>query len=415
MARTSFFDLDAAARSQGSRILVSLLATLAICSAPQAEASPLSFLSEGFGIAQSPHESREKAMGEAGMASITKQGLSIANPSRTAFHDKTSFTATADGDVDYLQDPETSNRTSTFIIPAIGLNFSLRKYGHFALFYRQRFHRNYSFTPLNPFQEDAVASFSAEGGLYEAAFTYAVAPIPSLALGLGYHYYMGRERLIEPTEFTGNPRNSELHNGEDLEGDTLFTRSSGGLPSLSMTVRQPKFSLALVGALGATLEQEGKRSITHLISNQKWSGTKDLPWSISGGGAFKPVSNQTVVADFAWESWEDDGSGILNPAYRLGIGYEFQGKGGIYEPYLRKVAYRGGLGMERLYLEETDLYFLTAGTGLPLGRRGSLLDFAIKYGHRGSAKNNLWSEDFVKLSLSLTGVGNWGQPVRKRR
>lgn len=395
--------------------LISVLATLALSSALHAETSPLSIHPEGFGIGQSPHGSRERAMGEAGMASVTKQGISIANPSRTAWHDKTSFTATADGDIDWLQDDLTSNRSSTFLIPSIGLNFSLRKFGHLGLFYRQRFHRNFSFTPLVPLREDAVQTFSTEGGLYEAAFTYAFSPIPSLALGLGYHYYMGRERLIEKAKFTDDPSSNDLYDGEDLEGDTLFTRSQGGLPSLSATFRQPKFSLSMVGALGTSLDQKGKRSITRLVTNQQWTETKDLPWSVSGGVAFKPVSNQTWVADFSWESWEEDSSGLLNPAYRLGLGYEFQGKGGVYEPYLRKLAFRGGLGMERLYLEETNLYFLTAGSGLPLGRRGSLLDFAIKYGHRAAAKNNLWSEDFVKLSISLTGVGNWGQPVRKRR
>lgn len=380
----------------------------------RAETSPLSFHEEGFGIALSPHGGRERAMGEAGMASITKQGLSIANPSRTAWHDKTSFTVTADGDVDYLRDDVTSNRSATFLIPAIGLNFSLRKFGHLAFYYRQAYHRNYSFTPLSPLSPDAVQSFSAEGGLYEASVTYALAPIPSLAVGLGYHYHLGRERLIEPARFSGDTANEDTFNGEDME-DTLSTRSQGGHPSLSATFRRPNFSIALNGVLGSTLDLNGRRSITRLISNQKWEGEKDLPWSLAGGLAVKAGSNQTMVADFAWEAWESDTSGILNPGFRAGVGYEYQGRAGMYEPYLRKLAYRGGLGFERLYLEETDLYFLTLGSGMPLGRRGSLLDFAIKYGHRGSLKNNLWSEDFIKLSISLTGVGNWGQPVRKRK
>lgn len=353
-------------------------------------------------------------MGEAGMASITKQGLSIANPSRTAWHDKTSFSVLADGDVDYLQDDLTSNRSATFLIPSIGLNFSLRKFGHLALFYRQAYHRNYSFTPLVPLSPNAVQSFSAEGGLYEASVTYALAPIPSLALGLGYHYHMGRERFIEPALFSGDSTESTAFNDEEM-ADTLSVRSHGGYPSLSATFRRPKFSVALRGALGTTLDLDTRRSITHLVSNQEWESEKDLPWSMAGGLALKPSDNQTVVADFAWEAWETDASGLLNPAFRAGVGYEYQGRAGIYERYLRKLAYRGGLGFERLYLEESNLYFLTLGSGMPLGRRGSLLDFAIKYGHRSSVKNNLWSEDFVKLSVSLTGVGNWGQPVRKRK
>lgn len=380
-----------------------------------AESSPLSIHREGFGIAVSPHSVREKAMGEAGIASITKQGLSIANASRTAFHDKTSFSALADGDIDWLQDDLTSNRSTTFLIPAVSLNFSLKRFGHLALYYRQRFHRNYNLTLLEPERADAVQAFTAEGGLYEAAVTYAFAPIPSLALGVGFHYSMGRERLIESATFTDDPDSPDLYNGENLTGDTLISRSSGGNPSLSVTYRRPTFSVALAGALGTELEVKTHRSITNLIADQKSSATKDLPWTLAAGVAYKPVPNQTVVADFAWEAWDDADSDLLNPAFRLGGGYEFQGRGGQYEPYFRKLAFRGGIGLEREYLDESNLYFLTMGLGMPLGRRGSLLDFAFKYGHRSVEKNNLWTEDYLKLSVALTGVGSWGQPVRKRR
>jgi hypothetical protein len=44
-----------------------------------------------------------------------------------------------------------------------------------------------------------------------------------------------------------------------------------------------------------------------------------------------------------------------------------------------------------------------------------MLDIALKYGHRGGLENNLWTEDFLKVSATLTGVSVWGQPIRKRR
>jgi hypothetical protein len=387
------------------------MVTGATLSIPHAEFSPLSIHSEGFGLGVTGYTSRERAMGEAGMASVTKQGLSIPNPSRTAFHDKTSFTATFDSDIDYIQDDVTSNRASTFILPSIGMNFQSRTFGNLGLFYHQRFHRNFSFSPLSPDNQTAVQSFHAEGGIYDLALTYAYAPLPFLALSVGYHFLLGRERLINTTRFGGDT----LSNGLDLTGDTLSTRSNGSFPSLSMTLRRKTFSVALSGALGATLEQKHQRSVTNLQSNRSWNTDRDLPWSAGLGLAFKPNSRQTVVADFAMEAWDAAGSTILNPSFRVGSGYEFQGIGSTYDAYYRKLAYRGGLGYERLYLEETDQYYLTAGAGMPLGRRGNLMDIALKYGHRGSLKNNLWSEDFIKLSVSLTGVGIWGQPVRKRK
>ena len=392
----------------------SLILGLLAAAAAHAETSPLSIHREGFGLEVSGFTARERAMGEAGLASVTRQGLSIPNPSRTAFHDKTSFTATLDMDVDYLQDEVTSNRTSSFLLPSMGMNFNSRRLGNLGLFFRQRFSRNYEFTPFNPPVGQPIQSFLAEGGIYELAATWAYAPIPSLALGVGYHYLLGRERIIYATDFHNDPDNP-LSNGTNLEGDTLTTRSSGGYPSLSMTFRQKKFSLGLTGALGMELDQDHFRTVTNSLSNQEFSSSRDLPWSTGLGFAFKPSASHTVVADFAMESWDSDTSGLLNPSFRVGSGYEFQGMGSLYDRYFKKMAYRGGLGYERLYLQETDQYYLTAGAGLPLGRRGNLMDIALKYGHRGTLKNNLWTEDFIKLSVSMTGVGIWGQSVRKRK
>ncbi len=394
----------------------SIFSLIAISSAfIQAETSPLSVLSEGYGLSVSSYNARERAMGEAGMASVNKSGPSLPNPSRTAWNDKTSFAATFDSDIDYLQDTQTSNRTTSFLLPAIAMNFQTHWPMNIGLFYRQLFHRNYSFTPFDAPNPSSIQSIDAEGGLYEIAGTIAYAPMPILSLALGYHFILGRERTIESSVFNGSPNNLDLYNGVNLIGDTLSTRSNGGYPSASVTFRQKQFSLAASGALGATLERTLRRTVTGLGTGKDSTTERELPWSAAVGGAIKIKPNQTLVADFSWESWQKTAQTVLNPAFHLGSGYEFQGLGGPYERYFRKVSYRTGLGFERLYLDQTDLYYLTAGAGLPLGRRGNLVDVALKYGHRGSLESSFWTEDFIKLSVTLTGVGVWGQPVRKRR
>lgn len=395
--------------------LMSLFSLFSVLTtAPRAETSPLSIHQEGYGIGVSGYNARERAMGEAGMASVNRQGPSIPNPSRTAFNDKTSFSATFDSDVDWLQDNSNSNRTTSFVIPDIALNFQTRYPVNFGLYYRQRFHRNFSFTPLVPDDRNAVQTFKTEGGIYELASTLAYAPKPFIALALGYHFLLGRDRIINGAGFSQNSNDIDLANAEDLKGDTVSIRSSGAYPSVSATFRQKTFAVGVMGTLGATLERTKTRSVTGMLSSVQSTDERELPWTLQVGGSYKPRPNQALAADFVLESWDDADSPILNQAFRLGAGYEYQGAGGPYESYYRKIAYRGGLGFERLYLDETDLYYLTFGGGLPLGRRGNVLDFAIKYGHRGSLENNLWTEDFLKLSVTLTGVSVWGQPVRKR-
>jgi hypothetical protein len=407
MGFTSFLD---------RRILPASMVALGACFHPvMADTSPLSIHPEGFGIPVSGLNARERAMGEAGLASVNRVGPSLHNPSRTAFNEKTSFSATFDTDVDWLQDENYSNRTSTFLIPDIALNFQARWPVNFGLFYRQRYHRNFSFTPPNPSQQQVIQSLTTEGGLYELASTLAYAPKPYIAVALGYHFLIGRERNIESANFNQNSNNDTLFNSDNLQGDTLSTRSSGGYPSLSLTFRQKTWSLAAMGTMATTLDQNLNRSVTGMNSNEESETERDFPWTVQVGGAFKIRPNQSLAADFAYESWDDSYSTLLNPAFKLGGGYEYQGTGGPYESYYRKIAFRGGLGYERVYLQETDLYYLTLGTGVPLGRRGNLLDVAFKYGHRGSLENNLWTEDFLKLSVTLTGVSVWGQPIRKRK
>lgn len=397
-----------------SSLKLNIVLSLLGISIASADTSPLSAFPGGYGIEVSGYNSRERGMGEAGMASVNRQGPSFPNPSRTAWNEKTSFAATFDSDLDYLQDSQNSNRFTSFLLPAIAMNFQTRLPMNIALDYRQLFHRNFSYTPFTSPDPSAIASLSAEGGLYEVGGNLAYAPLSILSLSLGYHFILGHERSIESKVFSEGDINSQLYNGIDIE-DTLSVRSSGGYPSASMTFRQKTFSLAASGSLGSTLDRTLTRSVKGLLWTRKMQENRDLPLSLAVGGAFKPLLNQTVVADFSWEGWDQNQNAHLNPAFHLGTGYEYQGSGGPYDRYYRKMALRGGLGFERLYLDQTDLYFLTTGASLPLGRRGNLLDVALKYGHRGSIEDNFWTEDFIKLSLTLTGVGVWGQPVRKRR
>jgi len=391
-----------------------LLGTITIFNG-YAETSPLSSIDDGYGIAVSPYTTRERGMGEAGMANVNRSGASLVNPSRTAWNEKTSFAATFESDLDYLQDPVTSNRTTSFVMPMLAMNFQTRMPLNIGLFYQQRFHRSFSFEPLSASNPDALESIDYEGGTYEVGGNIAYAPVNWLSLAVGYHAILGRERTIDKAVFNKNSNNVQTFNAVNLEGDTTSIRSSGGYPTASMTFRQKKYSVAASASLGTTLDRSFQRSPTGLISAEVNQDYRDIPWTAAVGGAFKIKSNQTAVADFGWEAWDNAQSAKLNPAFHLGTGYEFQGSGGPYESYYRKIAYRGGLGFERLYLEETDLYFVSTGLGLPLGRRGNLFDVALKYGHRSDKQNDLWSEDFIKLTVTLTGVGVWGQPIRKRR
>jgi len=61
-------------------------------------------------------------------------------------------------------------------------------------------------------------TFTTEGGIYELAGTLAYAPKPFLALALGYHFLIGRERTIESTPLTKTPAMAICSTGKNLKG-----------------------------------------------------------------------------------------------------------------------------------------------------------------------------------------------------
>ncbi len=370
------------------------------------ENSPFGLKSDDLGLQLMPYGARERAMGASGMAS-GDGGASPLNPARAAFNPKTSFSASFEGDVDYLRDDVTSNRTGAFALPFIGMDFRAGRLGNLGVLYWQRFSREFSFAPMES-AGNVKQSLDIEGGLHEIVANWAYPLGRHIAVGVGYHWLLGRERTIFASEFPGLPEGAR-----DLTGDTLRVNTSGGYPAASAMYRHRLFNLALSVSAGADLDVRSKRAVTGLETPDWQSSEKEFPWGFAVGGAYKPAPDKTISADYSTLLFEEEDG--LDPSHLVGVGYEKAGTGGLYDPYFRKIALRAGGGYEFLSKDGANHYFVAFGTGLPLGNRGGILDVALTYGHRGFAETSLMAEDYVKLTLSLTGVGNWGQPSRKGR
>ncbi len=388
-----------------------LTSILALPLISQADSSPFSL--KGNGLELSPFSARERAMGDAGLSLNAKQGQSLTNASRTAFVEKTSFTATMESDLDYLQDKATSNRLTSFAIPSIAMVFKSEYLGSFGLSYYEHFQKNFEYAP--PANDNSglksLQSVRVEGGIYELSASYAYAINSHWALGATYSYLLGRERIIKTAEFSGDVN---LNDAKKLTGDTLWTHSDGNFPTLSLTYRHHYFNLAGSFAFASDLDQEQRKTISTMETppSQKMTGT--YPWFAHLGLTLKLKENQSVVLDYGNSDTTLSKYDWAHSAQQVGLGYEFLGKGNVYDAYYKKLAYRAGLGYQMLQVDQVDHYFVTLGMGLPLGTRGNILDFAVKYGHRGSVQDQKISENYVKMSISLTGVGNWGQNQRRK-
>jgi long-chain fatty acid transport protein len=392
-----------------SPLLAAGAALMLAAVAVRAEFSPLSSQPDGFGVPVAPMGARERAMGEGGLSAVANKGFFLPNVSRSAFFEKTAFIATLEGDADLLRDHDRSSRIGSGGFSNLAMIFRTKSFGTVGAYYQQTQKRTFeAYQPLNGNYPEQ--RYLAEGGMFVLGLSYAYSPFTWLALGVSENYVLGRDRYIQSADFTGIAPPEAIA----LEGDTLEVTHEGSYPTVSATVRTRRFDFAVSYTHSADLETHTERHTSNVLSDSLPStdGT-DLPRVYAVGASWKPNRRQTLAADFNYEAWTD--AGALNPAWQASLGYEVRGSDNPFDNLLERTTWRAGGGYKVLYLEEVPELFATVGAGMPLGPRGHVLDFSLKYGHRSHDGITFFSEDYVKLSASIVGVSVWGQPARKRR
>jgi hypothetical protein len=392
--------------------MMRLLLPLIAASAVWADFSPLDVNSKGIGTVTAPLGARERGMGLSGLATTPQPGVFIANPSRLAFQEKHSFSGTIETSLHYLHDDETGNRRPDAFLPGLTLAFPTRKYGALGLWYWQTSHRNFTLES----DESALMQESrrVEGGLFELGFSYSYAPIPQIAFGLDGRKMLGQERFVHRIALNGDTTDSDRLNSRALE-DTSRRSLDGWRGGFSVTLRQKKWNAALAVQSGTYLDVKTSRHVTGLISEIRSESEIYLPWSYTLAFALKPKAGQTVTLDLGHSAWDEAQGEGLGPEYTVGTGYEWQGTGGLYDAYWKRCALRVGGGFQALYLYDSWQGYATVGFGFPLGSRGHMLDVSILGGHREVGGNSFVAEEYLKLSVTVQGVGAWGQPLRRRR
>jgi len=140
-----------------------------------------------------------------------------------------------------------------------------------------------------------------------------------------------------------------------------------------------------------------------------------LPTSISAGFSFGKGNKWLLGSDFSYRQWEKF-KFIASPQ-PLVNNMQF-GLGGFYNPststvssYFNRVTYRGGIRYSNGYLElrgqRIDEFGISFGVGLPLPRTSSTINFAVELGSRGTEKENLINENYVKFTLGLSIFERW--------
>ncbi|APY11680.1 hypothetical protein BWZ22_10710 [Seonamhaeicola sp. S2-3] len=138
----------------------------------------------------------------------------------------------------------------------------------------------------------------------------------------------------------------------------------------------------------------------------------ELPLSFGLGLTTKLNASLTTSFDYKKLFWDDTDQLQNNERYTNQDIYAF---GAEFSPlnknsYLGNVKYRLGLNYNTGFLsisdQKIDSYFASVGLGLPLSNRARL-NVAYSYGREGTIQDNLVQENYHKITLNLSFIGNW--------
>lgn len=376
----------------------------------------------------------------AGEAMVDKVSYSTRAPARNAFNDKTAFSFGARLENTQLVSGSSSEAISDFSFGTIGLGTPIGFLGALSLSYQPMASRNVEF-------ETERGKNQLTGSLQELVLSWSFR-VPfqrKLSLGVTWREALGIERTSLQWELSAEEREKINANSRvDLEQKI---QSSGGRPALSLFWLGRKVSLSAWWSNSFELERTLDRSVklvelmgiygysapVYLDDRpgavsaekiEKWE--QSMPWNGGAALSLRLTRTQSLHLDFHQESWSTvDGWRVVEPfgtphwlqlenARRISLGWAYEGSNRSFDSIWKRSKYRVGARWATLEMPGVEEAAGALGASHPLGRRGALIDWSIEAGRRYSNDGENADENFVALSLGLTGLGQWGQPSRRR-
>ena len=158
---------------------------------------------------------------------------------------------------------------------------------------------------------------------------------------------------------------------------------------------------------------EVTRDTVHFDDNEK--GKIKMPLGIGGGVAFGVKNYWNLGLDVAWQNWNDftlfGNPDSLKSSLKAGLGFSVIPPHSSVSNYLQRMSYRGGVRYENSYLfihgHQISEYAISLGLGFPFKRTGSSINLSFEFGQRGTVRDDLIKETFVRGVLGLSIKEKW--------
>ena len=386
-----------------------------------------------------PTDAAALGRGMAGSA-MPEEGFSLLNPARMAFDTKTRFNLSLDYQGVYARQGSLSLGRDRFDISGFGFSVPLRSIGAFGFGIWQS--NTEFFKAISKVDSVQTASVQHQGSIFELVPSYALR-LPSvlrfISIGAALHVPMGQSthvvsNSIDTTQLDSVSR--ALIGTVDVE-DRLTgewgCKDQLGVPgyiSGTVQIHSKKSDFFVSGWAPHTLTQTFHRtqslSSSDTVAQTAWEQEIKIPWQWVAGLSLEPWSkhhfsveffqrstDDSVVAGLGWEGVpaQFDRNGMQRT---LAIGWQHDGSFVSFDPFFTKNSFRAGAWAREWYLKGVSEAAGTVGIGIPLGKRGAKLDFALYSGIRDFSDPLTGYESFWGMKIGLSGIGAWGESLRHR-
>ena len=271
-----------------------------------------------------------------------------------------------------------------------------------------------------------ITKYLGEGGFTRYFIGSGVKITKQLSFGVNASYLFGTVDKTRKVIFTNSTFYANRNKDEINLADFYF---EGGLNYNGKLNEKYNYAIGITGAPAQNIS--AKR--TTLWVNYRYDSFNDLeqdrdtisytpddkgiivlPAKIGFG---LQISNKkmSVGLDVNWQDWSSykvyNQTDSLKNSFKIALGGQWiPDQKGV--SYAGRIQYRGGLFFNKTYLElkNTALndYGVTIGLGLPFRKSfGSMFNFGIAAGNRGTTKQNLVKEQYVRLVFGVTLNEDW--------
>ena len=271
---------------------------------------------------------------------------------------------------------------------------------------------------------NAIANYYGDGGISKIYFGAAYEPFKGLAIGLNASYLFGglnrRKQLVYDDEsFLNSRSNSKINlKGYYYELGILYKKVLNENDEVSIGLRANNNSpiRAKKTELVESFESSGVITFSQdtVVNSISW-GDVILPQHINLGFSYNKDKKWLLLVDYSIQNWADysmfNESDNLENSMKLAGGMQYTPEYNSITKYYKRMDYRLGASYSKTPLQFEDNQIkeisISFGVGIPARKSKTKYNFSCTLGQRGTIKDDLIQEQFVRLGLSISYDGIW--------